>query len=269
MIKVVIGTEASQYIPQRVLQYSIERGTPGVEVYVRTQAEKRLGGTKFGFVRFHVPSMFGFQGKAIYLDADQIVLTDLNELAHLLDDNHKLALVCHPEGFFGHSPVPQRLETSVMVLNCSQLQNWQPETLFNRVVPNGALLQTDQIHYRDFMWLTWMDKSDILCLDPAWNHFNILKDNTKLLHFSHVSSQPWKNPRHQLTEFWSHWLAQAMAAGYVNRLDLLQAILKRHIHPYFLRFVFGKNHNAFHAKALANLDGMGEKTERQDKFDRK
>ncbi len=245
MVKVVIGTEASQFIPQRVLQYSIEKHTPGVEVYVRSQIEKPMGGTKFGFVRFHLPSMFGFQGKAIYLDADQIVLSNLNELADLLDENHKLALVCQPEGYFGQKPVPQRLETSVMVLNCDQLHQWQPETMFRPVVPNNSPLQPGQIHYRDFMWLTWMDKQDILCIDPAWNHFNILKDHTKLLHFSHVSSQPWKHPRHPLTEFWSHWLVQAMAAGYISRRDLLQAVLKRHIHPYFLRFVLQTSRREF------------------------
>ena len=246
MVKVVIGTEASQHIPQRVLQYSIEKCTPGAEVYVRTQTEKRMGGTRFGFVRFHLPSMFGFQGKAIYLDADQIVLSNLNELADVLDENHKLALVCQPEGFFGQQPVPQRLETSVMALNCDQLHDWQPETMFHHVVPNDAPLQSGQIHYRDFMWLTWMDKTEILCIDPAWNHFNILKATTKLVHFSHVSSQPWKNPRHPLTEFWSQWLIQAMAAGHVKRRDLLQAILKRHIHPFFLKFVFWRGRSGSH-----------------------
>lgn len=238
MVKVVIGTEASQYIPQRVLQYSIDKHTPGAEIYSRTQAEQRVGGTKFGFVRFHVPAMFGFQGKAIYLDADQIVLANLNELADGLDSHHPLALVCQPQGYFGQHPMPQRLETSVMVLNCDQLQHWQPETMFDRVVPNDAALQPGQIYYRDFMWLTWMDKADILCLDPAWNHFNILEDATKLVHFSHVSSQPWKNPRHPLTEFWSQWLVEAMAAGYVKPLELVKAILKRHMHPYFLKFVY-------------------------------
>jgi hypothetical protein len=237
MIRVVIGTEASQYIPQRVLQYSIEKSTPGAEIHVRTQAEQRLGGTKFGFVRFQLPAMFNFQGKAIYLDADQIVLADLNGLAAALDDQHPLAVVCQPQGYFGQQPVPQRLETSVMVVNCNQLPHWQPQTLFRPVVANDAPLQPGQIHYRDFMWLTWMDPRDIQCLDPAWNHFNILEPNTKLVHFSHVRSQPWKNPRHPLTGFWSHWLAQAMGAGYVSRGELLQAVLRRHIHPYFLRYV--------------------------------
>jgi lipopolysaccharide biosynthesis glycosyltransferase len=241
MVRIVIGTEASQYISQRVLQYSIEKHTPDAEIYIRTQTEKRLGGTKFGFVRFHTPSMFEFEGKAIYLDADQIVLKNLNNLVSLLDEQHHVALVCSPEGYFGQQPVPQRLETSVMVLNCHKLRYWCPNTIFNHIVPNDLPLKEKQIHYRDFMWLTWMDPHKIQCIDPGWNHFNILNSNTKLVHFSHVRSQPWKNPRHPLTNFWVKWLLEAIDAGYIKRRELFHAVLKRHIHPYFIKYMFQEN----------------------------
>lgn len=239
MINVVIGTEDNQLIPQKVLEYTIRQHCKGeVDIRACRQSEPRMGGTKFGFVRFHVPSIFNYEGKAIYLDADQIVLTDLQELVDHLEEQFCLALVKDPVGFFGNKPAPPRYETSVMVLNCDKLKHWQPQTLFNNVVPNDSVLQPGQIHYRDFMWLEWMDKSEIQLLEPGWNHFNILKEDTKLIHFSHVASQPWKNPQHPLTEFWAKWLQKAIRAGFVSRWELLSEILNRHIHRYFLKYVF-------------------------------
>jgi len=81
MIRVVIGTEPNQYVPQKVLEYSIRTNTDAdVDIRFVHQSEKRMGGTNFGFVRFHVPEIFGFEGRAIYLDADQLVLGDIAEL---------------------------------------------------------------------------------------------------------------------------------------------------------------------------------------------
>jgi lipopolysaccharide biosynthesis glycosyltransferase len=237
MIRIVIGTEANQYIPQKVLEYSIRSHTSeNLDIRSLQQNQKRVGGTKFGFVRFHVPSIFNYEGKAIYLDADQIVLANLQELVDALDDRYSLALVSDLIGNFGDKPVPKRNETSVMVLNCNKLKSWNPDILFKNVVANDAILEAGQIHYRDFMWLKWMDEREIQMLDSVWNHFNILRQDSKLVHFSHVASQPWKNPQHLLTDFWSEWLVKTLNSGYLKRIELLRAIALKHIHPSFLKY---------------------------------
>ena len=237
MIKIVIGTELNQYIPQKVLEFSIRQHTNSeLDIRCVTQEEKRLGGTKFGFVRFKVPDIFNYEGKAIYLDADQIVLTDIEELNNTLDSQHFLGLVEDLVGYFGDKPVPKRKETSVMVLNCDQLQDWDPKTLFDNVVANDTELQPGQIHYRDFMWLKWLDPEKIQFIDSAWNHFNILQSDTKIIHFSHVASQPWKQPQHPLTEFWSQWLVKTMDSGFLDANELAKAIQNKHVHPYFKKY---------------------------------
>ncbi|MEC4984355.1 MAG: hypothetical protein SAJ37_04260 [Oscillatoria sp. PMC 1068.18] len=238
MIKIVIGTEKNQYLAQKVLEYSIRSHTSAeVDIRFVTQTQKRVGGTKFGFVRFLVPSIFDYEGTAIYLDADQIVLTDIQELANSLKPESTLALVSNLEGYFGGKPVPQRKETSVMVMNCAKLKHWNPETIFNNVVPNDSSLEPGQIHYRDFMWLKWMDDREIQELEPTWNHFNILREDTKLLHFSHVASQPWKKPDHPLSKFWGQWLRKTIRAGYLKRRELWEAIAERDVHRYYLRYL--------------------------------
>lgn len=238
-LTVYIGTEDDQLIPQKVLEYSIRRHAKRpVQVRSVKQEVDRVGGTNFGFVRFCVPQMNRFEGKAIYLDADQLVFTDIHELAAQLDDDHAIALVNEPKGTFGNKAVGQHNQTSVMVLDCAKLRDWDPKTMFQRVVPNRAELQSGQIHYRDFMMLSWFDQSRIQPVDPRWNHFNIVEPDSKLTHFSYVRNQPWKNPSHPLTAFWGKWLRDAVRAGAVGRMELFREIRRGAIHRRFLTYMF-------------------------------
>jgi len=61
MLQVAIGTQASQYIAQKVLEYSIRRNTAEeIDLRFLQQHAKRVGGTRFGFVRFEVPKVFNY-----------------------------------------------------------------------------------------------------------------------------------------------------------------------------------------------------------------
>jgi lipopolysaccharide biosynthesis glycosyltransferase len=237
-LTVYIGTEDDQLIPQKVLEYSIKKNakTP-VEVRAVKQELERVGGTNFGFVRFLVPSFNNYQGKAIYLDADQLVFSDINELASALDMEHAIGLVNNPKGTFGGKVVGQHNQTSVMVLNCSMLKDWNPNSIFKHVVPNRSQLKKGQIHYRDFMMLSWFNQKKIKPIDPRWNHFNIVEPDTKLTHFSYVRAQPWKNPSHPLTKFWGQWLRKAIRAGAVTRLELMREIMRGAIHKHFILYM--------------------------------
>lgn len=233
-LTVYIGTEDDQLIPQKVLEYSILKSAKKpVQIKPIKQQVARVGGTNFGFVRFLVPQLNDYRDKAVYLDADQLVFTDINELADLLDDEHSIALVNEPKGTFGAKSVGQHNQTSVMVMDCAKLRDWDPDTMFNNVVPNRAPLASGQIHYRDFMMLSWFDERKIRSIDPRWNHFNIVEPDSKLTHFSYVRSQPWRNPSHPLTTFWGAWLKEAMRVGAVRRLDLWKEIWRGAIHKRF------------------------------------
>lgn len=236
MIRIVIGTEANQLVPQKVLAYSIRKSSRRpVEILPVYQVQARKGGTNFGFVRFTVPGLNGFRGKAIYLDADQLVFSDIGELYDLLDDSHAIALVNRPEGYFGGKPVGSHNQTSVMVLNCEKLKHWDTSKIFENIIPNDQPVAPGQIHYRDFMTLSWEDQGRIQALPPQWNHFNINRPDSKLTHFSFVRAQPWKSPRHALTPLWTKWLREALAENAVTKADVFKAILRRHMHPAFLR----------------------------------
>lgn len=238
-LTIYIGTEDDQLLPQKVLEYSIHKSaSQPVTVRAVKQDGPRVGGTNFGFVRFHVPRLNGYQGRAVYLDADQLVFRDIHELAAELDDRHAIALVNQPQGTFGTKPVGQHNQTSVMVMDCARLRDWDPATMFQHVVPNRAELAPGQIHYRDFMMLSWFDPALIQPIDPRWNHFNIVEPDSKLTHFSYVRHQPWKNPAHPLTRLWGQWLREAIRAGAVSRWELLREIWRGAIHRRFLAYAF-------------------------------
>jgi hypothetical protein len=237
VLNVIIGTQKNQFLAERVLEYSIRKNASG-EVNVRALHQDRAspGGTNFGFVRFGVPSACDFQGRAIYLDADQVVLGDIYELAEQLHAPNAVGIVRKIEGSFGGKPVEERNETSVMVFACDQLRSWDPDKMFERVVPNGSdSLEAGQIRYRDFMRLAWFDPALIEEVDPCWNHYNVVREDTKLVHFSHVREQPWKRPKHPFTPFWLAWLEETIAAGALKKSDILKSVLRGHAHPYFLR----------------------------------
>jgi len=180
----------------------------------------------------------GYEGKAVYLDADQLVFSDINDMLNELDENHTIGLVNNAVGTFGNKPVGQVNQTSVMIMDCAKLKSWNPETMFDHVVPNRSALEEGQIHYRDFMKLDWFDQAEIQSIDNRWNHFNIVEDDSKLTHFSYVREQPWKNPSHPLAKFWGEWLREAIRANAVSRRELLSEIWRGSVHKRFVSYLF-------------------------------
>ncbi|WP_338430715.1 glycosyltransferase [Synechococcus elongatus] len=236
--RIYIGTEANQYLAEQTLIYSIRKhlSDPNIEIIPLTQTQRRVGGTRFGFVRFTLPQAMGYQGKALYLDADQLALTDLAPLFDLLPEDKAIACVYEAEGLYNGKPHVHTWHTSVMLLDCAQLP-WQPDELFALVVPNKQEPLPGQIRYRNFMELQWFEQDRIAKLPPSWNHFNIVTPETNIVHFSHVRSQPWKNPRHELTDFWLGYLREAIAAGYLRRRDVVSAVAWGHVHPWTLKAI--------------------------------
>lgn len=244
-LRIYIGTEDNQFVAQQVLAYSIETQASVPVAVIPTYAQQlqfdmsKLGGTKFGLVRFNVPHLAGYRGRAIYLDADQLVFADIKDLFDSLDSTHAIACVQQPRGTYNDQPLEPGNYSSVMVLNCARLADWNPATLFNQILPNDAPPVPGKIHYKDFIQLQAVDQSRIQPLDAHWNQFNEVTPETKLVHFSHVSTQPWKNPKHPLAPLWTQWLRRAIKAGYLSRWQVFTEIRKKHLHKHYYRVVFG------------------------------
>ena len=234
VIRISIGTEPMQYIASEVLKSSIlrrtsqpvefsESWTPNGGWHPAMQELPRLPrGTKFNVWRWCVPGVYANRGKAIYLDADQVVLDDIAKLWNALLPGNTFAAVCNAQGIFGKKkPEPGAVQTSVMVMDCD-LCRWDIRELSARVVRG-------EMEYRDLMQARFIHRSDIQELPPEWNHFGIHTEGTKLLHWSHVASQPYRKPNHPTAHIFREELHAAIRAGHVTRGAVAHACMKGHL----------------------------------------
>lgn len=234
VIRISIGTEPMQYIASEVLKSSILRRTnQPVEFSASWEpmqgwhpAMKELPrlprGTKFNVWRWCVPGVYANRGQAIYLDADQVVLDDIAKLWDALLPGNSFAAVCNAQGIFGKKkPEPGAVQTSVMVMDCD-LCRWDIGELARRV-------NRGEMEYRDLMQARFLHRADIQELPPEWNHFGIHTPATKLLHWSHVASQPYRKAKHPTANIFRQELHAAIRAGHVTRAAVYEAIGNGHL----------------------------------------
>lgn len=219
-LRIFVGTDESQVVAYRVLEYSIRRSasvpvevipTLGLDPPKPTNPAIRPG-TAFSFCRFQIPELCGYRGRALYLDADMVVFGDIAELADLDFGPHKVLCTFQPEpppAWVGHADFHPGRHTAVMLLDCGRL-DWKADDIV-------AGLDDGAYTYDQLM-------SDVCILDPTevadtipvvWNHLEHFDPATKLLHFTVVPTQPWKSDTNPLGELWMSIYREAVEAGAV------------------------------------------------------
>lgn len=259
MIRIFVGSEPDQRIAAAVLKSSILRRTSDPVEFCESWTHEtgwhraligypRLGGTLFSFWRWLVPLLCEYRGRAIYLDADQVVLTDIRALWDSLPAGKDLAAVVGAEGNFGgKKPDPGAIETSVMVLDCSRCA-WNPPELHRLVTEEkmlrwcakqlgGKLERSPKSDYAALMQAAWIPLSRIERLWPGWNHFNELRATTKLLHWSCVRSQPYRNPDHETARVFHEELWRTVEAGHLATETIEEEIRSGHLSPEYKRCI--------------------------------
>ncbi len=131
-------------------------------------------------LRFIVPQLMGYQGKAIVIDPDIFAAGDIYEL--LNKDMGNKAIFARPiyrqHEIIGHN-------SSVMLLDCSKLQHWQWEKEIDEVFEKKKDLQ-------EWISIQTEPRENIGELEEEWNHYDTLNEYTKLLHNTTQVTQPWK-----------------------------------------------------------------------------
>jgi hypothetical protein len=267
-IHVAIGSEPDQRIPALVLEHSIlKHASQPIEIHwswdphtrewnPMAAAYPRLAGTNFSSWRWLAPRVVrgwaACQGdgegsppprRAIYMDCDQVALADLAELRDALPDGKTIGVVTGAVGKFGDKvPDPDARETSVMVFDPA-LATWDYDALA-RMVLDGTMLKWIREHvpgareaksaYAALMQATWLPAEIVAQIDTAWNHMNHVDERTKIVHFTHVRSQPWKAPGHALATWWGDQLAACVVSGHVTVSDVEEAVSADHLDAYWL-----------------------------------
>lgn len=240
-----VGTEDKTRLPEKVLCWSIRKHSSCPVAFTSMIGdgwEIPSGlhqGTGFSLRRFLIPSKQNFQGLAVYVDADQVVLKDVVELLsygkQLIENNIETACTYQPDKF-SKAPWPQ---SSVMVINCQACTDWQPERLWTMLRKGHD--------YSKFMHLDWL-KQPSLKLPTHWNSLNTYSPETRLLHYTKEPEQPWYKPKHPLAYLWEKALKAALVDGAVTKADLQEALARwgkptgdnrtsNGLHPHYKKYL--------------------------------
>ncbi len=176
MIRVFIGFDTVETVSYHVLSHSIQaRASEPVSITplmltqlsgVMTRERHNLQSTEFSFSRFLVPSLCDFEGWALFMDCDMLVLDDMADLWKLRDDNFALQVVKHD-----HVPA----ETTKFLgqpQSKYEKKNWSSVMLFNNekckaLTPDFANTATGLELHR----FQWLDGDHLIGDIPhRWNH---------------------------------------------------------------------------------------------------
>lgn len=190
-IQIFIASEAGHEKAELTLAYTIKQTTTGpyqihwmsdalddpiwrgwnVGRDHRNQNSGQGWKTNFSAFRWAIPELCNFQGRAIYLDVDQILLHDIRQMWQLpMNDCSYLAI--RPE------------KTDVMLMDCTKFQQpwWLP---IAKMKPSGK----SQRHYRKLVG----EHTKVGTLDPIYNCLDGhgFSDKTRLVHYTCMLEQPW------------------------------------------------------------------------------
>ncbi len=207
-IRIYVGTDRSQMAGFDVLKYSIERHTDA-KVEMSTMMDVHLPDpvdprnrkrTGFSFNRFAIPQLAGYKGRAIYTDADMQVFTDIRELWEL--DFHGAKVVCQEElpddmahDKKKHAPKARKKQCSVMLLDCGAL-DWDPVEIVRGL--------DGKYTYQELMSeMCILDESEVSYTLPIeWNSLEHYDENTCLIHYTDMPTQPWVSAENPLGWVW-------------------------------------------------------------------
>ena len=216
-IRVFVGAAHSHRLFVEVLRWSIQRhSSRKVEVVsigellghslVMPKRPENLPGTPFSFQRFAVPMLAGWQGRAIYLDSDKVVLRDI---AQLYERPMRFGQKVLRRTASGPDGRVKMRSSSVMLMDCSRLQQWSPQRIADE-------LDAGKYSYVDLMKLKpiWLKGS----LPRGWNSLDYYEPgNTSLVHYTKKATQPWLCRGHPFESLWFEALYSGLDAGAVSQ----------------------------------------------------
>jgi hypothetical protein len=234
-MRVFVGLDESQIVAARVLEHSIRkhasrpvRVIPMLDVPTPVPKDpENRGRTGFSFSRFHIPELAGRRGRALYVDADMQVFSDLAELWDIPFGDRKVLCTRQdevPEKWKDADWFKPGRQMSVMLLDCERL-DWDVEEIVGG-------LDEGRYNYRDLMFDMCVLAPEEIGDDvpPEWNHLeHYVPGKTKLLHYTVVPTQPWKNDENPLREVWMPDFEEAKRSGIVREEEVERLARAGHI----------------------------------------
>jgi lipopolysaccharide biosynthesis glycosyltransferase len=261
-IKVFIGSGEASLLERKVAIYSLQKHTQRqLDIYVFNGTHNAIelndqepflaplslklkyhNITEFSLYRFLIPQICNYQGKAIWIDSDTVCLADI---AELFDTSlNGCDFLAKAEAYNTRSSNLWGL--SVMLIDCKQTR-FDLETYFNEIAQG---LYT----YTDFSCMSPAFLAHhplkIGQLDPQWNVFDYCDEQTKLIHYTNLNTQPWKYPHHPYGELWFEYFEEARKAGYITERDIELSLVRAYVRPDILQGNAPIHHRQFLPQTL-------------------
>ncbi len=222
---VFVGADESQMLPANVLAYSIHkhasrpvRVVPMCNLPIPTPKDtKNKARTGFSFYRFVIPELANYAARALYVDSDMLVFSDLAELWNIEFGQQKILCTTQepPEEWKNYPGFHPGRQYSVMLLDCPRLP-WKIEEIINgldenrysyeQLMFNCCLLQPEEIEDR---------------IPPVWNHLEQYQEGkTKLIHYTVIPTQPWTCETNPYGYLWEQALREALQAGWITAEEI-------------------------------------------------
>ena len=230
VIDIYVGADRSQLLAVAVLEHSIRRHTaravrvcPLIDLDLPEPRDISQGSrTNFSFARFAIPELARYRGRGLYLDADMLVFRDIGELWDIPFDG---ATVVIQEELPGHAVVhdkpgaPSRRikQCSVMLIDCARAR-WN----VNEIVAglDGRYTYEDLMHD-----LCILPEDEIRYAAPfAWNSLEHYDDQTRLVHYTDMDTQPWVSVENRNGPLWLSEVRLMLETGAMGRPDLQREI---------------------------------------------
>ncbi|MDP3920798.1 MAG: hypothetical protein Q8R76_08345 [Candidatus Omnitrophota bacterium] len=138
----------------------------------------------FTLLRFLPPQLMNYENRAVVIDPDIFAVGDVYSL--LTRDMRGKVILCKKKDYT-NSKKPNRrshFASSVMLLDCAHLKHWEWEKQLD------AMFRMER-HYNNWMNMRLEPEETIGALEDEWNHYDTLTPDTKLLHNTNRSTQPW------------------------------------------------------------------------------
>lgn len=228
IIKIYVGSTIEQWLAYKVLEYTIRKHT-NAAVDIKPLYENNITwklpkdpenqpATPFSFQRFLIPELNEFKGKAIYLDSDMQLFTDIGDLWNRSMGDTEIFAVASIKNKI------KKPQFSVMLINCDYFK-YRIQEVIN-------LLDNGSFDYLTLMTEMKVAKKVKVNIESEWNSLDFYeKDKTKLLHYTNMSQQPWLYNSNPLAYLWVTALKKSIEKKFLSLKELKLEIKKGHVKP--------------------------------------
>ncbi len=240
-IRIFVGSMEEQMVATKVLEYSVKKNCSmsveifplfkaGIEVPMPKDPANRPR-TPFSFQRFFIPQLKNFKGRAIYMDSDMQVFTDIKELwTKEMGDSDVLAA-------YEMDGTGRRPQFAVMLIDCEKL-NWSVADIVEK-------LDKGELTYETLMFNMAVAKKVSPVVEREWNSLEHYEEGkTCNLHYTDMNTQPWLTPENKYTAIWVKELAEAVDSKFISFSYVKQHVRQSNIRPSLLYQLKYKNYTS-------------------------